>query len=194
MNEYVVSDKILIKSYLAGDESALATIIERHQQKLYAYIFNMVKCHQTADDIFQDTFIKVINTLRMGNYNEEGKFIHWVTRIAHNIIIDHFRKGKKMPMQSTAPDQDPFERIDMQELSIEDLIIDEQIHYDVKRLIDILPDDQKEVLKMRHYMGMSFKDIAEQTNVSINTALGRMRYAIINMRKFADENNIILTR
>lgn len=194
MNEYVVSDKILIKSYLAGDESALATIIERYQQKLYAYIFNMVKCHQTADDIFQDTFIKVINTLRMGNYNEEGKFIHWVTRIAHNIIIDHFRKGKKMPMQSTAPDQDPFERIDMQELSIEDLIIDEQIHYDVKRLIDILPDDQKEVLKMRHYMGMSFKDIAEQTNVSINTALGRMRYAIINMRKFADENNIILTR
>lgn len=194
MNEFAVSDKMLVKSYLKGDESALATIIERHQQRLYAYIFNMVRCHQTADDVFQDTFIKVINTLRSGNYNEEGKFIHWVTRIAHNIIIDHFRKGKKMPIQPTLPDQDPFERLDMRELSIEDMIIDEQIYSDIKELVEALPEDQKEVLKMRHYMGMSFKDIAEQTNVSINTALGRMRYAIINMRKFATERDMILTR
>lgn len=194
MNEQTVSDKVLIRAYLKGDELALEAIINRHQQKLYAYIFNMVKCHQTADDIFQDTFIKVINTLRAGNYNEEGKFIHWVTRIAHNIIIDFFRKNKKMPVQASSPDQDLFERIDLREHSVEDLIIDEQIHRDVKMLVEALPEDQKEVLKMRHYMGMSFKDIAEQTDVSINTALGRMRYAIINMRKFAAENNVVLTR
>ncbi|NPD46875.1 MULTISPECIES: RNA polymerase sigma factor [unclassified Lentimicrobium] len=194
MNALTPSDKELIRDYLNGRESSLEKIILRHKDKLYAYIFTMVKCHQTTDDIFQDTFIKVINTLKMGTYNEEGKFIHWVTRIAHNLIIDHFRRNNRMPIQSQKDDQDPFERIYLPSPSVEDLLIEEQIHKDVKALVEELPADQKEVLKMRHYMGMSFKDIADSTDVSINTALGRMRYAIINLRKFASERDIILTR
>lgn len=194
MNALTPSDQQLIRDYLNGRESALEKIILRYKDKVYAYIFNMVKCHQTTDDIFQDTFIKVINTLRSGNYNEEGKFIHWVIRISHNLIIDYFRKNKRMPIQQPINDQDPFERLHMPSPSKEDLLIQEQIYSDVKRLIEELPEDQKQVLKMRHYMGMSFKDIAEQTDVSINTALGRMRYAIINLRKFADEKNLILSQ
>lgn len=194
MNALTPSDQQLVRDYLNGRESALEKIILRYKDKVYAYIFNMVKCHQTTDDIFQDTFIKVINTLKSGNYNEEGKFIHWVIRISHNLIIDHFRRNKRMPIQQPVNDQDPFERLHMPSPSKEDLLIQEQIYRDVKRLIEELPDDQKEVLKMRHYMGMSFKDIAEQTDVSINTALGRMRYAIINLRKFADERNLILSQ
>lgn len=194
MNALTPSDQELIRDYLNGRESSLEKIILRYKDKLYAYIFTMVKCHQTTDDIFQDTFIKVINTLKSGNYNEEGKFIHWVTRIAHNLIIDYFRRNKRMPMQNSTNDQDPFERIHLPSPSIEDLMIEEQIHMDVKRLIEELPQDQKDVLMMRHYQGMSFKDIAEKTDVSINTALGRMRYAIINLRKFAQEKNLILSR
>lgn len=194
MNAITPSDQQLIRDYLNGRESALEKVIFRHKDKIYAYIFKMVKCHQTTDDIFQDTFIKVINTLKSGNYNEEGKFIHWVIRIAHNLIIDHFRRNKRMPVQQPVNDQDPFERLHLPSPSKEDLLIQEQIYSDVKRLIEELPEDQKEVLKMRHYMGMSFKDIAEQTDVSINTALGRMRYAIINLRKFANEKNLILSR
>jgi len=194
MNALTPTDQELIRDYLNGRESSLEHVIFRYKDKLYAYIFTMVKCHQTTDDIFQDTFIKVINTLKSGNYNEEGKFIHWVTRIAHNLIIDHFRRNKRMPIQSLKNDEDPFERINMHYDSVEDTIIQKQIHEDVKMLVEELPDDQKEVLKMRHYKGMSFKDIAEQTDVSINTALGRMRYAIINLRKFASEKNLILSR
>jgi len=194
MNAHTPSDRELIRDYLNGRESSLEHIIFRYKDKLYAYIFTMVKCHQTTDDIFQDTFIKVINTLKSGNYNEEGKFIHWVTRIAHNLIIDHFRRNKRMPIQSLKNDEDPFERINMHYDSVEDTIIQKQIHEDVKMLVEELPEDQKEVLKMRHYKGMSFKDIAEQTDVSINTALGRMRYAIINLRKFASDKNLILSR
>lgn len=194
MNALTPSDQQLIRDYLSGRESALEKIILRYKDKVYAYIFNMVKCHQTTDDIFQDTFIKVINTLKSGNYNEEGKFIHWVIRISHNLIIDHFRKNKRMPIQQPVNDQDPFERLYMPSPSKEDLLIQEQIYSDIKRLVEELPEDQKEVLKMRHYMGMSFKDIAEKTDVSINTALGRMRYAIINMRKFAEEKNLILSQ
>jgi len=194
MNKLTSTDQELIRDYLSGHESSLEKIILRHKDKLYAYIFTMVKCHQTTDDIFQDTFIKVIHTLKSGKYNEEGKFIHWVTRIAHNLIIDHFRRNKRIPIQSQQKDDDPFERIHLPSPSIEDLIIQDQIHKDVKSLVEELPEDQKEVLKMRHYMGMSFKDIADQTDVSINTALGRMRYAIINLRKFASEKNLILSR
>lgn len=194
MNAHTPSDRELIRDYLNGRESSLEHVIFRYKDKLYAYIFTMVKCHQTTDDIFQDTFIKVINTLKSGNYNEEGKFIHWVTRIAHNLIIDHFRRNKRMPIQSLKNDEDPFERINMHYDSVEDTIIQKQIHEDVRMLVEELPNDQKEVLKMRHYKGMSFKDIAEQTDVSINTALGRMRYAIINLRKFASEKNLILSR
>jgi RNA polymerase sigma-70 factor (ECF subfamily) len=194
MNAITPSDKKLIRDYLNGRESSLEHIIFRYKDKLYAYIFTMVKCHQTTDDIFQDTFIKVIHTLKSGNYNEEGKFIHWVTRIAHNLIIDHFRRNKRMPIQSTKNDQDPFDKIDMRSDSIEDNIIQKQIYHDVKMLVEELPEDQKEVLKMRMFVGMSFKDIAEQTDVSINTALGRMRYAIINLRKYASEKNLILSK
>ncbi len=194
MNAHTPSDRELIRDYLNGRESSLEHIIFRYKDKLYAYIFTMVKCQQTTDDIFQDTFIKVINTLKAGNYNEEGKFIHWVTRIAHNLIIDYFRKNKRMPIQSQQSDQDPFEKINMHSASIEDNIIQKQIYEDVKMLVEELPEDQKEVLKMRLYVGMSFKDIAEQTDVSINTALGRMRYAIINLRKYASERNLILSK
>lgn len=194
MNALTPSDQELIRDYLNGRESSLEKIILRYKDKIYAYIFNMVKCHQTTDDIFQDTFIKVIHTLKSGNYNEEGKFIHWVIRISHNLIIDHFRKNKRMPIQQPMNDQDPFERLHLPSPSKEDLLIEEQIYSDVKRLVEELPEDQKQVLKMRHYMGMSFKDIAEQTDVSINTALGRMRYAIINLRKYAEEKNLILSR
>jgi RNA polymerase sigma factor (sigma-70 family) len=193
MNALTPSDQQLIRDYLNGRESSLEKIILRYKDKIYAYIFNMVKCHQTADDIFQDTFIKVINTLKSGNYNEEGKFIHWVLRISHNLIIDHFRRNKRIPIQQPINDQDPFERIFLPSPSTEDMIIQEQIYSDVRMLIEELPEDQKKVLKMRHYKGMSFKDIAEETEVSINTALGRMRYAIINLRKFAEEKNLILT-
>jgi len=194
MNSITNSDQDLIRDYLNGQESSLEVIILRHRDKLYAYIFTKVKCHQVSDDIFQDTFIKVINTLKSGKYNEEGKFIHWVTRIAHNLIIDFFRRNKRMPTQSQKNDEDIFEKINLHYDSIEDQIIQKQIYEDVNMLVEELPEDQKEVLKLRHYKGMSFKDIAEQTDVSINTALGRMRYAIINLRKFAAERNLILSK
>jgi len=194
MNSFTTSDKDLIRDYLNGHESSLEHIILKYKDKLYAYIFTKVKCHQTTDDIFQDTFIKVIHTLKSGKYNEEGKFIHWVTRIAHNLIIDYFRRNKRMPTQSQKNEEDIFEKINLHYDSIEDNIIQKQIYEDVNMLVEELPEDQKEVLKLRHYKGMSFKDIAEQTDVSINTALGRMRYAIINLRKFASEKNLILSK
>jgi RNA polymerase sigma-70 factor (ECF subfamily) len=194
MNAPALSDQELIRDYLNGRESSLETIVLRHKDKLYSYIYNMVKCHQTADDIFQDAFIKVIHTLKSGNYNEEGKFIHWVTRIAHNLIIDHFRRSSRIPIQTNQKDQDPFAKVLLPTPSIEDILIEEQILKEIKLLVEELPEDQKQVLKMRHYMGLSFKEIAEQTDVSINTALGRMRYAIINLRKFASEKNLILSK
>ena len=155
----------------------------------------IVKNKELADDIFQDTFIKVINTIRGGTYNEEGKFLQWVMRIAHNLIIDHFRKSKRIPVieNSQNDDYNIFDTLDVKDASIEDRMITEQIHKDVKKLIEYLPDEQREVLYMRHFAEMSFKDIAETTNVSINTALGRMRYALINLRKIIEENNVVLT-
>lgn len=154
----------------------------------------IVKDKHLAEDIFQDTFIKVINTLKAGAYNEEGKFLPWVMRIAHNLVIDFFRKSKRMPTVENSEEYDIFETLRIFDQTIEDKIIVEQIHHDVKMLIEYLPEEQKRVLKMRHYSDMSFKEIAEQTNVSINTALGRMRYALINLRKLVDEKSIILTR
>jgi RNA polymerase sigma-70 factor (ECF subfamily) len=155
----------------------------------------IVKNKELADDIFQDTFIKVINTIRSGTYNEEGKFLQWVMRIAHNLIIDHFRKSKRIPVieNSQNDDYNIFDTLDVKDASVEDRMITEQIHKDVKKLIEYLPDEQREVLYMRHFAEMSFKDIAETTNVSINTALGRMRYALINLRKIIEENNVVLT-
>ncbi len=187
------SDQELIRGYLSGNESSLETIINRHKKKVYTYILMVVKSPQVADDLFQDTFIKVINTLKSGTYNEEGKFIHWVMRIAHNLVIDYFRKKKRFPIKENSTEKDTFEMLNLRTESIEDIMIMDQIHQDLKALIEFLPQEQKEVLIMRHYIGMSFKDIAEETNVSINTALGRMRYAILNIRRLVEENQISLS-
>ncbi|MEI7499777.1 MAG: sigma-70 family RNA polymerase sigma factor [Bacteroidota bacterium] len=193
MQAHVISDQDLIGKYLTGDESALEIIIRRHKNRVFAYILMVVKDKELAEDLFQDTFIKVINTFRSGQYKEEGKFIQWVMRIAHNLIIDYFRKSKRIPIIENNDDYDIFDRVRIPVESVEEQLIMEQIHHDVKKLIDYLPTEQKDVLVMRHYGDMSFKDIAEATNVSINTALGRMRYALINLRKLVKEKDIILT-
>ena len=193
-------ERDLIHSYLKGNEGAFETLLNRHKDRVYNYIFMMLKDSDLANDIFQDTFMKVINTLKRGKYNDEGKFLPWVMRIAHNLVIDHFRKSSKMPVVGRKKrsggdddDFDIFQVIKMADMNIEDVIVEEQIHSDVRMLVDLLPDEQREVVKMRHYMGMSFKDIADSTGVSINTALGRMRYALINLRKMIKENDIMLT-
>lgn len=189
-----ISEKELIKSFINGDHSSLQTLIERHQNRLYSYIFLLVKDKQLADDIFQDTYVKVINTLKRGSYNDEGKFIQWVMRIAHNLVIDHFRKSKKVPtVENSFNEFDVFDTIRFTDPSIEEQMVKTQIHNDVRKLLDYLPEEQKEVLYLRCYSGLSFKDIAEHTDVSINTALGRMRYAIINMRKIIEEKKVVLT-
>jgi RNA polymerase sigma factor (sigma-70 family) len=194
MNTQHVSDQELISAYLSGDQYSLEKLINRHQNRVFAYILMVVKDKHLADDVFQDTFIKVVNTLRSGSYKEEGKFIQWVMRIAHNLIIDHFRKAKRIPVvENKNEDFDMLGSLRLTDDSIEDRMIIEQIHEDVRKLIEYLPPEQKEVLMMRHYSGMSFKDIAEQTEVSINTALGRMRYALINLRKLIDKKDIVLT-
>ena len=190
-----ISDSELIAKYLDGSQNSLELLIHRHKNRVFAYILMVVKDKQLADDIFQDTFIKVIKTMQAGSYKEEGKFIQWVMRIAHNLIIDYFRKSKRIPVvDNDSSDFDIFDTIQFTDASVEDKMILDQIYKDVRELIEHLPKEQKEVLFMRHYSEMSFKDIAEQTGVSINTALGRMRYALINMRKLIDEKNIVLTR
>jgi RNA polymerase sigma-70 factor (ECF subfamily) len=195
MKAQYYSDKELIGRYLQGDHTSLENLISRHQNRIYAYILMITKNKELADDLFQDTFIKVINTIRAGSYNEEGKFLQWVMRIAHNLIIDHFRKSNRIPVidNGKSDDFDIFDNLNIMDESIEDRIITEQIHKDVRKLIDLLPAEQREVLYMRHYAEMSFKEIAEVTEVSINTALGRMRYALINLRKLIAEKNIVLT-
>jgi RNA polymerase sigma factor (sigma-70 family) len=194
MNAPIVSDQELISEYLSGNHGSLEKLVNRHKTKVFSYILMVVKDKQLADDIFQDTFIKVINTLRSGTYKEEGKFIQWAMRIAHNLIIDFFRKAKRLPMVDKCnEDFDIFDTIRIVDESIEDRMISEQIQTDVRNLIELLPREQREVLVMRHYSDMSFKEIAEQTDVSINTALGRMRYALINLRKMIDEKAITLT-
>jgi len=188
-----LTDQQLIDHYLEGNQKYLEILIQRHKQKVFGYILMVVKDRNLAEDIFQDTFIKVINTLHSGTYKEEGKFLQWVMRIAHNLIIDHFRKLKKIPTVEGPSEFDIFETLNVFEDNVEDKIIYEQIQTDIKRLIEFLPSEQKEVLIMRHYRDMSFKEIAEQTNVSINTALGRMRYALINLRKLISSKDIVLT-
>ncbi|MCB9016674.1 MAG: sigma-70 family RNA polymerase sigma factor [Lentimicrobiaceae bacterium] len=194
MHAQPVSDQELINRYLAGNEVSLEQLIHRHKNKVFSYILMVVKDKQQADDIFQDTFIKVIHTLRSGTYKEEGKFIQWVMRIAHNLVIDHFRKSRRFPSVESPNDSfNIFDNLRIYDESAEDRIISEQIHQDVRTLINFLPDEQREVLIMRHYSDMSFKDIAEQTDVSINTALGRMRYALINLRKLIEQKDISLS-
>ena len=187
------TDAVLVTSYLQGDESALSTLITRHKQRIYSFIYSKVFDRDVAEDVFQDTFIKVINSLKRGKYNEEGKFLPWVMRISHNLVIDHFRKNNRMPKFENNTDFNIFSVLSDNALNAENTIINGQIASDVRRLVDELPEDQKQVLMMRIYKDMSFKEISQQTGVSINTALGRMRYALINLRKVIDKHNIVLT-
>ena len=186
-------DALLVKNYIAGDEQALAILIQRHQSKIYGFIYSKVPDRDVCDDVFQDTFIKVIKTLKSNSYNEEGKFLPWVMRIAHNLVVDHFRRNKKMPMQRDTEEYSVFNFMSDSSKNIENQLITDQVEGDVRRLLEELPADQKEVLVMRMYQDMSFKEIADTTGVSINTALGRMRYALMNLRKVIEKNNIILT-
>ena len=189
-----LNDQELVAYYLKGDENCLQELITRHQRKILTSIYLLIKDRELANDIFQDTFIKVINTLRSGNYNEEGKFLSWVLRIAHNLVIDHFRRQQKMPMVHDTEEYSLFDFIPLSDENVEDKMISSQIHDTVRRMIDELPADQREVVIMRHYGNMSFKEISEVTNVSINTSLGRMRYALINLRKLVEEKQLILTK
>jgi len=188
-----LEDSLLIERYVSGDESALEGLIDKHNQRLSSFIYSKVGNRSITEDIFQDTFIKVIKTLRRGAYKEEGKFLPWIMRIAHNLIIDHFRKSSRMPMFEGADSYNIFSLMGDDKLDAERQIIKDQIDSDLGVLIEELPLDQKEVLVMRIYKDMSFKEISENTGVSINTALGRMRYALINLRKIIEQNDIVLT-
>ena len=194
MRRQILSDQQLIGQYIKGHEGSLEVLINRHKSKIFTHIVLIVRDRTLAEDIFQDTFIKVIKTLRAGKYREEGKFLPWVMRIAHNLAVDYFRKSNRMPTTSGGDDFDIFDVISDTQANIEDVVVEEEIHSDLRALVEELPEKQKEVLIMRHYCDMSFKDIAEETNVSINTALGRMRYALINLRVLIDERDVTLTR
>ncbi|MCF1191642.1 sigma-70 family RNA polymerase sigma factor [Mangrovimonas sp. AS39] len=193
MQNELITDAQLVKSYIRGDESSLEILIHRHKQRIYSFIYSKVLDRDIAEDIFQDTFIKVIKTLKRGKYNEEGKFLPWVMRIAHNLVIDHFRKNTRMPKFSNTEDFNIFSVLSDNSPNAEKALIKDQVESHLKMVIEELPKDQKEVLMMRMYKDMSFKEISEITGVSINTALGRMRYALINMRKIIDKHQIILT-
>jgi RNA polymerase sigma-70 factor (ECF subfamily) len=192
MRDNNTPDSKLVSDYINGNEISLEILIKRHQQRLFSFIYSKVKNKDITEDIFQDTFIKVIRTLKKGNYNEEGKFLPWVVRISHNLIIDYFRKSNRMPKFRNTDEFDIFSVIGDGVLNAERKIIKEQIHEDVRELINELPEEQKQVLVMRMYNDMSFNEISENTGVSINTALGRMRYALINLRKLIEKNKIIL--
>ncbi len=188
------TDEQLVAAFASGQNEAFDTLLRRHQQRVYTYILHIVKNKDLAEDIFQETFVKAIMTIKQGRYTENGKFSAWISRIAHNLIIDFYRQEKsENNVSCDETETDLLNRRDLCEDNIEDVMIVEQIHDDVKRIIKALPKNQREVLIMRYYRNMSFKEIADATDVSINTALGRMRYAILNMRRIADEHNIILT-
>jgi RNA polymerase sigma-70 factor (ECF subfamily) len=190
-----LTDEHLVAAYANGDNNAFDTLLRRHQTRVFTYIFNIVKNKDIADDIFQETFVKAIMTIKQGRYYDAGKFSAWINRIAHNLIIDYFRQEKSENTVSVDNDDtDVLNRRDLSEENIEDAIITGQINNDVRRIMESLPESQREVLEMRFYRNMSFKEIAETTGVSINTALGRMRYAVLNMRRIASEKNIVLTR
>jgi RNA polymerase sigma factor (sigma-70 family) len=190
-----VSDQELVKRFIQGDQPSIETLINRHKNKVYTYIILIVKNQQLAEDIFQDTFIKVIRSLQDGKYRDNGKFVSWVIRIAHNLTIDHFRKEKQFSTFSNEDyEADIFNTRKLADGTIEDILVENQIVHEVKLLIEELPEDQKQVILLRHYGGLSFKEIAEQTGVSINTALGRMRYALINLRKLIEQKKLTLTK
>ncbi|HRO98555.1 MAG TPA: sigma-70 family RNA polymerase sigma factor [Flavobacteriales bacterium] len=190
----VPNDQELVTLYLSGDERAFEQLLHRHKRKVWSHIYLLVRDRELTEDIFQDVFIKVVNTLKEGRYNEEGKFLPWVMRIAHNLVIDHFRRNKKMPLVRSNDDHDVFATLAQSGKNMEQRLVNLQIDEDVRRLIDHLPEEQREVVMMRTYLGMSFKEIAEHTEVSINTALGRMRYALINMRKMIKQHDIVLNK
>ena len=193
MNVQKLSDQMLLQNYLQGDRSAISTLIDKHSRRVRDYIRMMVKDNDVADDIFQDTFIKVVKTIDEGRYSDNGKFLSWVLRIAHNKVIDYFRAQKQAPSVSeSSSGYDILGTMRFAERTVEDQIIAEQIDADIKSLVDLLPDEQREVVLLRYFSGLSFKEIAEQTGVSINTALGRMRYALINLRKMIKEKDVVL--
>lgn len=193
MSNSKLTDSQLVAQYMEGKESAITALVERHRARLFSYIVVRVHDRDLADDIFQDTFIKVIKSLRKGKYNDEGKFLPWVLRIAHNLIIDHFRKNKRMPVVAATDDFNVVDILSDDVPNREKSMIKEQIEDDLRKLIQELPEDQRKVLIMRHYCDLSFKEIADITGVSINTALGRMRYALINLRKLVDKYQLNLT-
>ncbi|MFT5751323.1 MAG: RNA polymerase sigma factor (sigma-70 family) [Flavobacteriales bacterium] len=193
MKNVLIDDATLVRNYITGDENSLAVLIARHKQRIYSFIYSKVYDRDVAEDVFQDTFIKVIKTLKKGKYNEEGKFLPWVMRIAHNLVIDHFRRNNRMPKFANDGEFSIFSVLSDSSLNAEKQMCKDQVESDVRRLILELPDDQREVLHMRVYQEMSFKEISERTGVSINTALGRMRYALINLRKVIEKHNIVLT-
>ena len=192
MNIKSLSDARLVSNYILGEEIALSVLINRHQARLYGFIFSKIQDRDATEDVFQDTFIKVIRTLKRGNYNEQGKFLPWVMRIAHNLVIDYFRKNNRMPKFKNNGNFDIFSVLSDESLNAESKIVENQISDQVRILLEELPEDQKAVIKMRIYQDMSFKEISENTGVSINTALGRMRYGLINLRKMIDKHNISL--
>ncbi len=189
MNYCRVKDGELIKSYLSGNEGAFKLLVNKHQQRIYSYILVRIQNDDIANDIFQDTFVKIVNTLKGGKYNEKGKFLQWSLRIAHNLIIDYYRREKRIPTMSSTDKLNVFKD---SSLNIEASIIKDQIESDLYKLIEKLPEKQREVLRLRHFSRLSFKEIADQTQVSINTALGRMRYALINLRKLMGKNGVSL--
>ena len=192
-----ITDQDLVRRYLSGDETAFEILLNRYKDRIFSYLMSLLKDRKVAEDVFQDAFFKIIKTLKKGSYNEEGKFLPWAMRIAHNLAIDYFRKGKKMPTvgQSNTGDEDfdIFSVVTIAENNIEDDMIDDQIKSDVRKLLDYLPHEQREIVYLRHFKEMSFKDIADKKDISINTALGRMRYALINLRKVIEEHNVGLT-
>jgi len=188
----LITDQELISRYLNGSEAALEALIGRHKERVFIYIYSKVRDRQLAEDIFQDGFVKIVATLKAGRYNEEGKFLPWTMRIMHNLVVDYFRKANRIPTVDGGENFDVFDVIKREDPNIEETLVSNQIRDDIQALIELLPEDQKEVLRMRHYCDMSFKEIAEETNVSINTALGRMRYALINMRRLIEEKNVNL--
>ncbi|MEZ4788437.1 MAG: sigma-70 family RNA polymerase sigma factor [Flavobacteriales bacterium] len=190
----VLNDQELVRLYLEGQETAFEELLNRHKRKVWSHIYLLVRERELTEDLFQEAFIKVVHTLKTGKYNEEGKFLPWVMRIAHNLVIDHFRRNKKMPLVRSNEEHDVFATIAQPGKNVEQRLVNVQIDADVRKLIDNLPEEQREVVIMRTYLSMSFKEIAEQTDVSINTALGRMRYALINMRKMIKEHDILLER
>ena len=194
MNIQVLSDQHLLNNYRSGDQSAISKLIERHKRRVRDYIYMMVKDNDVADDIFQETFIKVIRVIDEGRYTDNGKFLSWVLRIAHNQVIDHFRAQRQnKSVSETEAGYDVLGTLKLAERTVEDSMVCEQIEHDVRALVELLPSEQREVVIMRYFSGLSFKEIAEQTDVSINTALGRMRYALINLRRMIKEKNLILS-